>query len=148
MLWGLLLGGWDGWCSRGRPAPAGGLRGTWQGCSGIFLQSNTDPPPPLMLTVPPVSLGLHNPPSLTREVLHLGAELCPGEMPAAVLLLPSSGARIWDCPWAEQGGQGMLLPSAELAPMPLAPWDAVGAQFPLQRGTPPSCFCPAVSPTD
>lgn len=101
-----------------------------------------------MLTVPPVSLGLHNPPSLAREVPHLGAELCPGEMPAAVLLLPSSGARIWDCPWAEQGGQGMLLPSAELAPMPLAPWDAVGAQFPLQRGTPPSCFCPAVSPTD
>lgn len=145
MLWGLLLGGWDGWCSRGRPSPAGGLRGTWQGCSGIFLQSNTDPPPPLMLTVPPVSLGLHNPPSLAREVLHLGAELCPGEMPAAVLLLPSSGARIWDCPWAEQRGQGMLLPSAELAPMPLAPWDAVGAQFPLQRGTPPSCFCPAVS---
>lgn len=118
----------------GRPAPAAGLRGTWQGCSGIFLQSNTDPPPPLMLTVSPISLGLHNPHSPTREVLHLGAEPCPGLMPAAFLLFPSSGARIWDCPWAEQWGQRMLLPSAELTPMPLAPWDAVGAQFPLHRG--------------
>lgn len=129
----------------------------WWGCSGIYLQSNTDPPRPLMLAVTPLfPLGSHLP--LGVHPWALRSLKAP-----AVLSAPSPAwGRCWSHPSAPLlGGTEFrdccAMGLEDAAPLhglsPMAPWGPpvlFWAQFPLQRcqARRTSFFCLAASPTD